>query len=92
MAQRSATARGRRVNADSRGTSRLGVCSVAAGSIESVSRRRVDGDVSEAVAVVVEELVVKKSEVQENVNVLDIGAQEEASFGENRLEFEGRTR
>lgn len=86
----SADARGRRVNVDSRGSSRLGVCSVAAGSIESISRRRVDGDVKEAA--VVEEIVVKKSEVQENVNILDIGAQEDASFGENNLEFEGRTR
>jgi len=89
--QRSADARGRRVNVDSRGSSRLGVCSVAAGSIESVSRRRVHGDVKETAAVV-EEIVVKKSEVQENVNILDIGAQEDASFGENNLEFEGRTR
>ncbi|KAG6597294.1 Cyclin-dependent kinase inhibitor 4, partial [Cucurbita argyrosperma subsp. sororia] len=88
--QRSADARGRRVNVDSRGSSRLGVCSVSSGSIESVSRRRVHGDVKEAAAVV-EEIVVKKSEVQENVNILDIGAQEDASFGENNLEFEGRT-
>ncbi|XP_023539497.1 cyclin-dependent kinase inhibitor 4-like [Cucurbita pepo subsp. pepo] len=92
LTQRSADARGRRVNVDSRGSSRLGVCSVAAGSIESVSRRRVDGDVKEAAAAaVVEEIVVKKSEVQENVNILDVGAQEDASFGENNLEFEGRT-
>lgn len=56
----------------------MGVCSVAAGSIESVSPRRGDE---------VEEMVVKQSEVQENVNIHDI--QEEASFGENLLDVEG---
>ncbi|KAA0049156.1 hypothetical protein IC582_012472 [Cucumis melo] len=78
LPQGTTNARGRRVSADSRGTTRLGVCSVAAGSIESVSPRRDDA---------VQELVVKQSEVQENLNVHDI--QEEASFGENLLDFEG---
>lgn len=59
----------------------MGVCSVAAGSIESVSPRRGDE---------VEEMVVKQSEVQENVNIHDI--QEEASFGENLLDVEGGMR
>ncbi|XP_022980376.1 cyclin-dependent kinase inhibitor 4-like [Cucurbita maxima] len=80
----SSNERGRRVTADSGETSRLGVCSVAAGSIESVSHRRGDGEMND---VTVEEMVVKPSEVQENVNIHDI--QEEASFGENVLDFEG---
>ncbi|KAG6582467.1 Cyclin-dependent kinase inhibitor 4, partial [Cucurbita argyrosperma subsp. sororia] len=84
LPQRSSNERGRRVTADSGETSRLGVCSVAAGSIESVSHRRGDGEMKD---VTVEEIVVKQSEVQENVNILDI--QEEASFGENVLDFEG---
>ncbi|XP_023522438.1 cyclin-dependent kinase inhibitor 4-like [Cucurbita pepo subsp. pepo] len=84
LPQRSSNERGRRVTADSGETSRLGVCSVAAGSIESVSHRRGDGEMKD---VTVEEIVVKQSEVQENVNIHDI--QEEASFGENVLDFEG---
>ncbi|XP_023522439.1 cyclin-dependent kinase inhibitor 4-like isoform X2 [Cucurbita pepo subsp. pepo] len=87
LPQRSSNERGRRVTADSGETSRLGVCSVAAGSIESVSHRRGDGEMKD---VTVEEIVVKQSEVQENVNIHDI--QEEASFGENVLDFEGGMR
>lgn len=87
--QRSGNARGAGVCEDSRGTSRLGGCLVAAGSIESVSRRRGDGD-GEVNDAVVREIVVKESDVEENLNVLEI--LEEASFGENLLDFDGRMR